>query len=126
MSSIVDQLTELYVFIDDFLTAHPALAHWRPSPHDRPAFADAEVLTIALLQGCLGVASLKQTYRLVAHNCRSAFPRLCSYQPWMARLQALTVPIRTLLSATMRIGVMGEGARPEPQARLVEAVEALL
>jgi hypothetical protein len=26
------------------------------------------VLTWALLQGCLGVASLKQTYRLVAHN----------------------------------------------------------
>src|SRR5947209_8553049 len=103
MSSIEHHLTELYVFIDDFLTAHPALAHWRQSPHDRPAFADAEVLTIALLQGCLGVASLKQTYRLVAHNCRSAFPRLCSYQPWMARLQALTLPIRTLLSATMQI-----------------------
>jgi hypothetical protein len=79
MSSIEHHLTELYVFIDDFLTAHPALAQWRQSPHDQPAFADAEVLTIALLQGCLGVASLKQTYRLVAHNCRSAFPRLGSH-----------------------------------------------
>jgi IS5 family transposase len=96
-------LTELYVFIDDFLTAHPALAHWRQSPHDQPAFADTEVLTLALLQGCLGVASLKQTYRLVAYNYRSAFPRLCSYQPWRARLQALTAPIRALLSATMQI-----------------------
>jgi transposase len=102
MSSIEHHLTELYVFIDDFLTAHPMLAHWRQSPHDQPTFADAEVLTIALLQGCLGVASLKQTYRLVAHNCRSAFPCLCSYQQWMARLQALTVPIRALLAATMQ------------------------
>ena len=90
MSSIEHHLTELYVFIDDFLTTHPALAHWRQSPHDQPAFADAEVLTIALLQGCLGVASLKQTYRLVAHHYGSAFPPLCSYQPWMARLPALT------------------------------------
>src|SRR3982750_4861838 len=103
MSSIEHHLTELYVFIDDFLTTHPALAHWRQSPHYQPAFADAEVLTIALLQGCLGVASLKQTYRLVAHNCRSAFPHLCSYQQWMARLQLLTAPIRALLSTTMQL-----------------------
>src|SRR3954469_11431884 len=102
MSSIEHHLTELYVFIDDFLTAHPALAHGRQSPHDQPAFADTEVLTIGLLQGCLGGASVKQTYRLVAYNYRSAFPRLCSYQQWMARLQALTAPIRALLSATMQ------------------------
>ena len=102
MSSIEHHLTELYVFIDDFLTAHPALAHGRQSPHDQPAFADTEVLTIGLLQGCLGGASVKQTYRLVAYNYRSAFPRLCSYQQWMARLPALTAPIRALLSATMQ------------------------
>ncbi len=46
--SIEHHLTELYVFIDDFLTARPALAHWRQSPHDEPAFADAEVLTTTL------------------------------------------------------------------------------
>jgi IS5 family transposase len=103
MSSIEHHLTELYVFIDDFLRDHPKLAHWRQSPHEQPAFADAEVLTIALPQGCLGVPSLKQTYRLVAHNCRSAFPSLCSYQQWMARLQALTTPICALLSATMQL-----------------------
>ncbi|MBV9675564.1 MAG: IS982 family transposase [Acidobacteriaceae bacterium] len=103
MSSIEDQLTQLYVFIDDFLTTHPTLSHWRRSPHAVPAFTDAEVLTIALLQGDLGVASLKQTYRLIAQNYRSAFPRLCSYQQWMARLQALTVPIGALLSATMQL-----------------------
>jgi hypothetical protein len=61
MSSIVHQLTSLYVFVDDFLKTHPELAQWRPSPHDTPEFAEAEVLTLALLQGCLGVASLKQT-----------------------------------------------------------------
>jgi len=102
MSSIVDHLTEIYVFIDDFLSTHPALARWRQSPHI-PLFADSEVLTIALLQGCLGVASLKQTYRLVAHNCRAAFPHLCSYQQWIARLQALTAPIGALLETTTQV-----------------------
>ena len=102
MSSLVDQLTELYVFVDDFLTTHPAVAQWRRSPHDTPEFTDAEVLTRALLQGCLGVASLKQTYRLVAHNCRSAFPHLCSYPQWISRLQALTAPISALLLSTTR------------------------
>src|SRR3954469_12067264 len=103
LSSIVDQLTELYVFVDDFLTAHPAVAQWRRSPHDTPEFTDAGVLTLALLQGCLGVASLKQTYRLVAHNYGSAFPQLCSYPPWMARLQALSAPISALLMAPTQV-----------------------
>ncbi len=103
MSSIVDQLTELYVFVDDFLLTHPALAHWRHSPHDTPLFADSEVLTLALLQGCLGVASLKQTYRLVKANHRDAFPHLCSYPQWIARLQALSAPISALLTATAQI-----------------------
>ena len=78
MSSIVDHLTELYVFMDDFFSTHPALTQWRHSPHHTPVFADSEVLTIALWQGCLGVASRKQCYRLVAHHCRAAFPPLCS------------------------------------------------
>jgi IS5 family transposase len=103
MSSIVHQLTTLYVFVDDFLATHPDLAQWRQSPHDMPEFADAEVLTLALLQGCLGVASLKQTYRLVAHNYRSAFPHLCSYPQWVARLQSLAAPISALLMATTQI-----------------------
>src|SRR4051812_15915501 len=100
MPSIVDQLTELYAFVDDFLITHPNLLCWRQSPHDTPRFADSEVLTLALLQGCLGVASLKQTYRLVAANYHSAFPRLCSYQQWMARLHALTGVMSALLQAT--------------------------
>jgi len=75
-ASIEHQMTELYGFVDDFLKAHPKLAHWRHSPHAQPPFSDAEVLTIALLQGVFAVATLKQTYRLVAQNWRSAFP-LC-------------------------------------------------
>ena len=103
MSSIVAQLTALYVFVDDFLLARSALAHWRRSPHCAPAFADAEVLTIALLQGCFEVASLKQTYRLVAQNYRAAFPHRCSYRQWITRLQALAAQISALLVATTEL-----------------------
>ena len=61
------------------------------------------MLTLALLQGCLGVSSLKQTYRLVAQNYRSAFPHLCSYPQWISRLQSLTAQISALLITTAQI-----------------------
>ena len=51
MASIVEQMTAVYVFVDDYLEAHPSHAHWRRSPHAEPSFTDAEVLTVALLQG---------------------------------------------------------------------------
>jgi transposase len=99
MASIVEQMTAVYVFVDDYLQAHPAQSHWRHSNHHAPAFTDAEVITIGLLQGCLGVATLKQTYRFVAANQRAAFPTLPSYAQWLARLQALSGIIGQLLQA---------------------------
>ena len=87
--SITDQMTHLYVFVDDFLKARPALASWRRSPNNTPTFSDAEVITVALMQGCFQVATLKQTYRLVANNFRVAFPHLPSYSQWLARFHAL-------------------------------------
>ena len=103
MFSIEDQLTQLYVFVDDFCKARPDLAAWRHSPHQQPAFSDAEVLTIALLQSGLEVASLKQTYRLIAANYRTAFPRLCSYPQWIARVHVLTTLLEALLRATTHL-----------------------
>lgn len=100
MFSIDHHLTEIYVLVDDFLRAHPPLALWRHSPNHQPLFSDAEVLTIGLVQSTLGVASLKQTYRLIAANCRAAFPQLCSYGEWMARLHALAPIISALLRAS--------------------------
>jgi hypothetical protein len=79
-------MTAIYCFVDEFLKTHPALARWRRSPHAWPQFSDAEVLTLALLQGVFAVATLKQTYRLVARNWRSAFPALPTYLQWIARL----------------------------------------
>jgi transposase len=98
--SIEHQMTEIYCFVDDYLSAHPALSRWRRSPHSSPRFTDAEVITIALLQGPLGVASLKRTYHLVAKNWRSAFPCLPSYTQWVSRLHQLTRHVGELLFAT--------------------------
>lgn len=38
-------LTDVYVFVDDYLKAHPRATQWRTSNNRRPAVADAEVLT---------------------------------------------------------------------------------
>jgi Transposase DDE domain len=99
-ASIEHQMTEIYCFVDDYLRARPALSGWRRSPHSSPRFTDAEVITIALLQGPLGVASLKKAYRMVAKNWRSAFPRLPSYAQWIGRLHQLTRQVGALLEAT--------------------------
>src|SRR3989442_11630780 len=93
-------MTGLYYFVDEFFKAHPLLAYWRCSPHAQPQFSDAEVLTVALLQGVFEVATLKQTYRLVAQNWRAAFPHLPSYQQWLARLHHLLSHVSGLLAAT--------------------------
>lgn len=102
VSSIEHQMTEIYVFVDDFLKAHPGRAGWRRSPNSRPAFTDAEVMTIALLQGSFGCASLKRAYLLVRANFRRAFPRLCSYKQWLHRLHLLTSVVGQLVEAARR------------------------
>jgi hypothetical protein len=101
MSASIDhQMIELYCFVDEFLKRHPALAHWRHSPHAQPHFSDAEVLTIALLQGVFEVATLKQTDRLVARNWWTAFPHLPSYKQWLTRVHHLLPQVGRLLATT--------------------------
>ncbi len=93
-------MTEIYGFVDEFLKTHPALAYWRRSPHAQPHFSDAEVLTIALLQGVFEVATLQQTYRLVARNWGSAFPSLPTYKQWVARFHHWWPQVGRLVAAT--------------------------
>ena len=106
--SIEHQMTEIYSFVDDYLKAHPGCAAWRRSPHATPRFSDAEVITIAVLQGAFQVATLKQTYLLVAANWRAAFPHLPSYAEWLRRVHQLTTHIGLLLEATC--AMTGEAA----------------
>jgi transposase len=98
--SIEHQMTEIYCFVDDYLRAHPHQAKWRRSPNSAPRFSDAEVITVALLQGSFQVASLKQAYRLVRANWSRAFPLLPTYAEWLRRLHQLSIHTGLLLSAT--------------------------
>lgn len=89
MPTIEYKMTQIYCFVSDVLAARPDLAAWRRSPNAEPAFTDAEVITMAALQSCYGVATLKKTYDLIATEQASAFPRRCSYKQWIARLARL-------------------------------------
>jgi len=97
-------MTEIYCFVDDFFKTHSTVAHWRRSPNHQPPLTDSEVITIALMQTRLGVASLKKTYQLIAENYASAFPQLCSYQQWLARLHRLSPVVGRLFVSARIVG----------------------
>lgn len=99
-NSIEHQLTVIYCFVDNFCKTHPAQAQWRTSNYSAPLFSDAEVVTLALMQGYFGCATLKQTYQLVKANAADAFPHLCSYPQWLARLHALSPLVGRLVLAS--------------------------
>ena len=99
--SIVHQMTVLFVTIDDFLTQHHEWRQWRRSPNCRPAFADSEVLTVALLQGCFKVGTLKHAYQIVATDFATAFPHLPSYSQFVARLHALQSLVGRLIQQVL-------------------------
>ena len=101
IQSIDEALRVVYVFVADTLACHPAWAHWRRSNNHTPVLTDAEVITIALMQGCLGCATLKQTYRFIASNHKGAFPALCSYPRFIARLHALREIVGHLVEAAL-------------------------
>jgi hypothetical protein len=99
--NIEEAWVTLYVFVADTLAAHPDWANWRRSPNASPSFTDAEVIAIALMQGCLGCATLKQTYQHIAHNHCQAFPKLCSYPRFIARLHAVRELVGRLALAAL-------------------------
>lgn len=101
LQSITHQMTVLYVCIDDFLKKHPQWQKWRRSPNSTPTFTDAEVLTIALLQGCLKVATLKHAYQIIATDFADAFPKIPSYCQFVARLHALQSLVGRLIQEVL-------------------------
>jgi hypothetical protein len=84
--------------MSDFLNQHPAMADWRKSNNSQPQFTDAEVLTIALMQGYFRTPTLKRTFLLVLANDPQAFPKCCSYKQWLARLHRLSEQLGLLLT----------------------------
>jgi IS5 family transposase len=105
--SIADQMLAAFCFADDFLQAHPNLAAWRTSNNARPKFSDAEVVTIALMQGVFQVATLKRAYLLVKSLFPDAFPHLPHYASFLSRLHRLQPFVGMLL---LKAGLQALGA----------------
>lgn len=108
--------------VDDFLKARPHLLTWRRSPNAKPAFTDAEVITLGLLQGSLGTATLKRAYQIISTDFRAAFPRLPSYAQWIARLHALAPIVGCRQPDTVRsANSTGRGLSARQQAQVTPA-----
>ena len=75
------------------------MANWRQSANNKPGLSDGEVITLGLLQSVLGVATLKKTYQQIRDNYAAAFPQLCSYKQWIARLHKLSDIVGHLIEA---------------------------
>lgn len=104
--------------MDDLLKQHPGFLHWRNSNNGVPLFSDSEVLTIAVMQPVLEVATLKQAFRLVADNAASCFPHLPSYKQWLARFHALQPQLAAVLSRTCGFWTTGSD---EPEIFLIDS-----
>lgn len=105
MANLQLHLVACYVFVDDYLAAHPKLAQWRRSNNDAPTFTDAEVITIALMQSYFSTDTLKRTYELVAENAPAAFPAVPGYKQWIRRLNRLSPVIGHLVRAAAKRAV---------------------
>lgn len=100
MTKILDKLTEIYCFVDDFLQNNPKLADWRRSNNRNPRLSDAEILTIALMQSEFGVESLRKTFSLIEENFQAEFPALCGYKQFIRRLHRLIAIVQKILQRT--------------------------
>ena len=66
--------TALYVTVDDLIKEHPDLAPWRPGVGFAPDLTDAELVTLAVMQGLLGYVSEHRWLRYAHDNLRHLFP----------------------------------------------------
>jgi hypothetical protein len=96
--------TALYVKTDDLLKESPYLAPWRPRVGIAPKLADAELVTLAVLQALLGHTSESRWLRFAQAHLRHLFPYLPGQPGYNKRLRAaaglVTAVIRVLAADT--------------------------
>jgi Transposase DDE domain len=96
--------TALYVKTDDLLKESPYLAPWRPRVGIAPKLADAELVTLAVLQALLGYTSESRWLRFAQAHLRHLFPYLPGQPGYNKRLRAaaglVTAVIRVLAADT--------------------------
>jgi hypothetical protein len=92
--------TALYVKTDDLLKESPHLAPWRPRVGIAPRLADAELVTLAVMQALLGYTSESRWLRHARAHLGHLFPYLPGQPGYNKRLRAaaglITAVIRVL------------------------------
>lgn len=97
MATKLDSLaTALYVTVDDLIKEHPDLVPWRPAVGFAPDLSDAELVTLAVMQGLLGYTSERRWLRYANAHLRHLFPYLPKQSGFNKRLRAATGLMRSL------------------------------
>ena len=95
--SLDDLFCMTFCVIDDYYTMLiGAQANLRYSPNGNPAFADSEVITLALVAELKGENSERAWWRFVSKNYRHLFPHLCSRTRYGRRLRKLKLVIERI------------------------------
>lgn len=98
MNADLDALaTALYVTIDDALAADPSLLPPRPAVGITPRLSDAELLTLAVLQGLLGYTSEARWLRYAGPALGAMFPYLPQRPAYNKRLRACVATMGALI-----------------------------
>jgi len=87
----------LYVRIDDTLKDHPELVPWRPRVGIAPKLADAELLTLAVLQVLLGFNEEARWVRHVRKHLGHLFPYVPGQAGYNKRLRKSTTMLQTMI-----------------------------
>lgn len=90
MDADLDSLaTAFYVVIDDILTSHPEHLPYRPRIGISPKISDAELITMALMQGLQGFVSEARWLRFASEHHRDLFPYMPGQSGYNKRLRKL-------------------------------------
>ena len=103
MNADLDALaTRLYVTIDDLLNDHPEWQPERPAVGITPQLADAELVTLAVIQALLGHTSERRFIRYANTHLRPWFPFLPQRAAYNKRLRAAANMIQHIITAIAR------------------------
>ena len=94
--------TRLYVTIDDLLLEHPQWGPERPEIGIAPKLADAELITLAVIQALLGYTSEARFWRHANTHLRSLFPYLPQRPAYNKRLRNAAATMQHIIAALAR------------------------
>lgn len=95
--------TSLYVTVDDLLLDHPEWAPQRPVVGIAPVLADAELVTLAVIQALLGYTSEARFLRYARAHLRPWFPYLPTRAAYNKRLRRSSETMQHIINYLTRV-----------------------